>query len=485
MELKNLLCIILFVLINSLQFANAQSTSNRPSYNVGSIFTTAKSTTKKLEGPEKISFTIYGQPLETEVCVFVDPTKKYQTITGIGGAITDAAAETFDRLPTNKQNQLLEAYYHPYKGIAYSLARTHIHSCDFSSSSYTYVTNNDKSLQSFNIDRDKQFRIPLIKQAIKMAGGRLTLYVSPWSPPAWMKDNNSMLLGGKLLAAFRQSWADYYVKFIQAYVQQDIPVWGLTVQNEPMATQKWESCIFTASEERDFIKDYLGPTLAKAGLGNKKLIAWDHNRDLIYQRASNILSDTLASKYIWGIGYHWYETWTGSSMQFGNIQAVQDAYPTTNLMLTEACIEKFDFKRIYDWSLGEQYGYSMINDFNNGAVGWTDWNILLNEQGGPNHAGNFCFAPVIADTRTGELHFTNSFYYIGHFSKFIKPGAKRIATSTNRDSLIATAFENINGKLAIVVMNRGDQSINYRLFIGDKASLVKSLPHSISSVIVE
>ena len=142
-----------------------------------------------------------------------------------------------------------------------------------------------------------------------VAGGKLTLFASPWSPPAFMKDNNDVLHGGKLLPKYYQSRANFYIKFIKTYEKEGLPVWGLTVQNEPMATQTWESCKYTAEEERDFIKNYLGPTLQKHDMSNKKLIVWDHNRDLFYQRASTILENPLAEKYIWGIGFHWYETW--------------------------------------------------------------------------------------------------------------------------------------------------------------------------------
>jgi len=274
------------------------------------------------------------------------------------------------------------------------------------------------------------------------------------------------------------------VKFIKTYEALGIPVWGLSVQNEPMAKQKWESCKFTAEEERDFIKNYLGPTLQKSGLGDKKLIAWDHNRDLIYQRASTLLSDSVAAKYIWGIGFHWYETWTGSGMQFENLKRVNEAFPDKNLIFTEGCVEKFGLDRINDWSLGEKYGYSMVNDFNCGTVAWTDWNILLDEYGGPNHVGNFCFAPIHADTKTGKLMYTNSYYYIGHFSKFIQTGAKRISCSTNRDKLQSTAFLNPDGKIVVVVLNLSQEKLPFQLSIGGKAAPVTSLPHSIITVII-
>ncbi|MGN6164171.1 MAG: glycoside hydrolase family 30 protein, partial [Flavisolibacter sp.] len=296
------------------------------------VYTTADKTNFRLSTTDTLSFEAFGQPLETQPCVFVDASKKFQTIIGIGGAITDASAETFAKLPQQAQRELMTAYYDRKKGIGYSLARTNINSCDFSSDSYTYVSENDKALKTFDVKHDEAYRIPMIKKAIAAAGGKLPLFVSPWSPPAWMKDNNSMLQGGKLKEEFKQSWANYYVKFIKAYEAKGMPVWGLSVQNEPMAKQRWESCIFTAEDERDFIKKYLGPTLQRGGLGSKKLIAWDHNRDLIYQRATTILNDPAAAKYVWGIGFHWYETWTGSGMQFENVKRVHETFSAKNLI---------------------------------------------------------------------------------------------------------------------------------------------------------
>jgi len=360
-----------------------------------------------------------------------------------------------------------------------------MNSCDFSSVMYTYVNEKDSALTSFDIAPDRKFKIPLIKQAIEKTGNNLTLFISPWSPPAWMKDNNDMLQGGKLLSEYRQSWANYYVKFIQAYEKEGIPVWGLTVQNEPMAKQTWESCIYTAEEERDFIKEYLGPTLAKNKLDDKKLIAWDHNRDLLYHRASAILNDKEAAKYVWGIGMHWYEPWTGGDMQFENTKKVKETFPDKNLIFTEGCVDKFNKDSVNNWKIGEQYGYSMINDFNNGVAAWTDWNILLNEQGGPNHVSNFCHAPIIANTATGELTYESSYYYIGHFSKFIKPNAKRIASSSSRFNLLSTAFLNPDGQMVVVVMNKSEQAVDYKLIVGGKGVDVSSLPHSIVTILLD
>ena len=447
------------------------------------VYTTAEKSEHRITATDTLTFKRFGQPLETQVCVFVDPTKTFQTHLGIGGAITDAAAETFARLTKAKQQEVLDAYFDPQKGIGYTLARTNIHSCDFSSGSYTYVTEGDKELKSFSVAHDEQFRIPLIKRAIAATGGKLTLFGSPWSPPAFMKDNNDMLHGGKLKPEFYQTWANYFTRFIKAYQSKGIPVWGVSIQNEPMATQKWESCIFSAEEERDFLKNYLGPTMKREGLGDKKIIAWDHNRDLVYQRASTILTDPEAAKYVWAIGFHWYEPWSGGAPMFDNVKLVHESFPGTNLLFTEGCADSFDSQKIHDWKLGEMYGRSMINDFNCGAVGWTDWNILLDETGGPNHVGNFCFAPLHADTKTGQLIYTNSFYYVGHFSKFIRPGARRIISSPSRSALVSTAFMNTDGQVSTVVMNQGDQQVTYYLWVDGHAAEVNSPPHSIQTLV--
>ena len=447
------------------------------------VYTTADKSDYRISKTDDIPFKRMGQPLETQVCVFVDPARTFQTILGIGGALTDASAETFAKLPPGKQQEFLNAYFDAENGIGYTLARTNIHSCDFSSGSYTYVAEGDKDLKSFSVEHDRQFRIPFIKKVQTAAGGKLTTFASPWSPPAFMKSNNDMLHGGKLRREFYQSWANYYAKFIKAYGQEGVPIWGLTIQNEPMATQKWESCIYSAEDERDFLKNYLGPTMRREGLGDKKIIVWDHNRDLVYQRVSTILSDPKAAQFVWGIGYHWYEPWSGGEPMFDNIKLVHETFPERNLIFTEGCSDSFDRKKINDWKLGELYGNSMINDFNNGTVGWTDWNVLLDENGGPNHVSNFCFAPVHADTKKGELLYTNSYYYIGHFSKFARPGAKRIASSPSRSQLLSTAFINPDGKLAVVVMNKSDRKIPYYLWIDGNAAEINSLPHSIQTLV--
>lgn len=467
---------------------SAVSNAGVANYNVAGkqvlVYTTADNTGYRLSLTDTLQFTDMQQPLETQPCIFVDPSHTFQTMLGIGGALTDASAEIFARLPKNRQEEFLQAYYNADKGIGYSLARTNIASCDFSSGSYGYITDGDTALTSFSVAHDEKYRIPFIKQAIAAAGGKLTLFASPWSPPAWMKDNNNLLQGGKLKPAYYNTWAQHYVKFINAYEKAGIPVWGVSVQNEPMAKQKWESCVFTAEDELNFVKNSLGPVFEKAGMKNKKIIVWDHNRDLMYQRAATIYADKEAAKYIWGMGYHWYESWTGGGKIYDNVKRVTETFPDKHMLFTEGCFERFDITKINDWNYGEVYGRNMLTDFNNGTDGWTDWNVLLDEKGGPNHVGNFCFAPVHADVATGKLMYMSSYYYIGHFSRFIRPGAKRIISSPSRGQLISTAFINEDGKIAVVVMNDSDTKIPYSLWIKGKAAQTESLPHSIMTLVL-
>ena len=409
--------------------------------------------------------------------VYVNPQRQFQVIEGFGGAFTEASAVTWQALRQEHRDQVLRDYFHPAHGHGYSLCRVHMNSCDFALGNYAHVEKpGDVDLTSFNIDRDRQALLPFIKAAQKVVGQPLKLLVSPWSPPAWMKSNGQMNHGGKLLPQYRRAWARCFVRFIKEYEKEGVPVWGVSVQNEPAATQTWDSCIYSAEEERDFVRDYLGPELAAAGLSHVRIIVWDHNRDRMVERASVVYSDAEASRYVWGAGFHWY-----GENHFEQVQLLHDAWPDKQLLFTEGCQEGGPHHG--SWDLGERYGRSMINDLNRWTAGWIDWNLLLDASGGPNHVGNLCSAPMLVESASGDVTCQSSYYYIGHIARFVKPMARRVLCAASREALEATAFSNPDGSLATVVMNRSDAPIRFALQLGDMRTVVQLPARAIATFI--
>lgn len=392
--------------------------------------------------------------------IWVNPSVTFQEIEGFGGAFTEAASVTWLTLSEPQRDSVLRAYFDCGAGHGYTFCRLHMNSCDFALGNYAHAeVAGDVVLEHFNIARDLRALLPFIKAAQEVAAAPLKLLASPWSPPAWMKTNGQMNQGGKLLPKYRAVWAQCYVKFIQAYAMEGVPIWGVSVQNEPMATQRWDSCIYTAEEERDFVRDHLGPALEQADLGHICIVIWDHNRDEMVERASVVLSEPEAARYVWGTGFHWY-----GEDHFDHVQLVHDAWPDKKLLFTEGCQE--GGPHTGEWELGERYARSMINDMNRWTVGWIDWNLLLNEQGGPNHVGNLCSAPLLVNTATDTVMPQSSYAYIGHFSRFVRPGAKRILCAATKEALESTAFINVDGQVVVVVMHRGVTRVDFDLQIG-------------------
>lgn len=439
------------------------------------FFLTAKESNNLLKKQKPLTFKPDKEGVELQVLnVYGDVT--YQTFDGFGGAVTEASAVTWKKLSAANRRKIIDAYYHPVKGIGYTLARVHINSSDFSEGNYACVEKaGDTALKTFSIARDKEAVIPMLQAAQKTAGRTLNVLGSPWSPPAWMKTTGRMNEGGKLLPECRAAWALYYAKFVKAFRREGVNIRMLTVQNEPKAVQRWDSCIYTAEEERDFVRDFLGKTLRKEGLDDVELYVWDHNKERIVERASVVMDDKKAAQFVDGIAFHWY-----SGSHFDALSIVGKKYPRVKLLLSECCV---GFRSFGTWDQGEYYAHDMIGNLNHGMTGWIDWNVLLDERGGPNHVGNFCNAPIIGDTKNDALAFQTSFYYIGHFSKFIKPGATRIGTSAYTTALETTAFRNPDGTTAVVVMNPGDSEKTF--FLRDAGELAKvTLPaHAIATFV--
>lgn len=389
--------------------------------------------------------------------ITVDSSRRFQSLIGFGGAFTEAAALSWQALPPAQQEAALRDYFDASAGHGYGLCRVHMNSCDFALGNYAHVEQaGDVELKSFSIERDRQALLPMIRAAQGIAGQPLQILASPWSPPAWMKTNGQMNHGGELLPQYREAWAACYVRFIEAYAAEGVPIWGISVQNEPMAVQRWDSCIYTAEQERDFVRDHLGPALERAGLGHVKLLVWDHNRDQMVQRASVIYGDPAAARYVWGMGFHWY-----GDDHFEQVAQVREAWPDKHLIFTEGCQEGGPHRG--SWALGERYARSLINDLRNGCEGFIDWNLMLDETGGPNHVGNLCSAPLLVDRARGEVLRQSSYWYLGHFSRFIRPGAQRIVCASGTAKVECVAFRNAEGSVVTVLLNRSEQAQALRL----------------------
>ena len=442
-------------------------------YKEAQIWVTAQSTNQLLANQGFKAFEPLEQPDENYPTIFVDNDVTFQTIVGFGGAFTDAAAITFGKLPKDVQDQFLKECFDPVDGQGYSLCRTTIHSCDFSDEMYTYDdVPGDTKLEHFTIEHDMQYRIPMIKRAMEASHNNLRFFASPWSPPGWMKTNGEMKHGGKLLPRYDQTWADYFVKYVQAYDRQGIPMWGLTVQNEALAVQVWESCYFTANEEKNFVRDYLGPTLEKNGLSDIHLMIWDHNRGIMYQRAEAAYEDPEASKYIWGTAFHWY---VGD--HFDNVRMVHDAWPDKGLLYTEAGMRG-------SWQVAGNLAKNMILDLNNWANGWVFWNLLLDSDFGPRHAGGHYGPNIVnADLKTGELTYNPPHYVFGHFSKFIRPGAKRVPCTSSSDGFIATAFINPDGFMAVEILNLKDTEQMGQMWFEEKVIRFSAPAHGMITIL--
>lgn len=438
------------------------------------IIQTAKETDDRLT--EKGIFDLVNEK-SSGVVLSIDGTKSFQTIIGFGGAFTEAAAYTLSRIEPSKRDEIIKKYFDQQEGIGYSMGRVHINSCDFSLGNYTYVQENDKELKTFDISHEEKWTIPLLRLAVEARKGDIPLLASPWSPPAWMKTNNQMNNGGKILPEFKEAWANYYVKYIRAMEEKGFKIWAITVQNEPAAVQTWDSCEYSAEEEGAFLRDYLGPILSKEGLGDIKIYIVDHNRDILADRAKRTLADPETAKYVYGVGNHWYV-----SEDFSALSEVHEMFPDKHILFTEGCQE--GGVHLNSWLTGERYARNMIGDFNNWQEGWLDWNLVLDETGGPNHAGNLCHAPVVVDTKTQEIHYNSSYYYIGQLSKFIKPGAVRIEVASDSETpLQYVAFKNADGSTVLIVLNETgiEQKFNAK---NKEEYLGYSLPaHSIATLI--
>jgi glucosylceramidase len=429
-------------------------------------------------------------PGEKPVVITLDPTQQFQTITGFGGSFTEASAYLLQKLSPANREKILKAYFHE-DGAAYSLTRTHINSCDFSLSHYAYaMVPGDKHLEHFSIEEDRKDLIPMIREAQQYSKNGFKIIASPWTAPPWMKDNQDWR-GGKLLPEYRETWALYFSKYIQAYQKEGIPIWGVTFENEPLGNDKnWESMHFTPEEMRDFVRDYLGPRFEKDGFSKIPILGYDQNRgDELKKWAKIMFEDKAVAKYFGGTAVHWY----ASTYDFfpASLQYTHQLAPDKHLINTEACVDgqvpawKDDSwywsKEAKDWGWTWapedqkylhpkyapvfRYAGDIIGCLNNYVDGWIDWNMVLDKQGGPNWFKNWCTAPVIVDPEKDEVYFTPLYYTMAHFSKFIRPGAVRIGFDCPDKDLMITAARNPDRSIIGIVFNPSDTIKAFRVVV--------------------
>jgi len=438
------------------------------------------------------------QAPDSGAVLMLHPKMAFQTITGIGGSFTEASAYLLNQLSEGNRRKVLAAYFGD-EGARYSLTRTHINSCDFSLGNYSYASvPGDQELAHFSIDEDRPDLIPMIKQAQELSSEGFKIIASPWTAPPWMKDNGDWR-GGKLRPEYRDTWALFFSKYLDAYRAEGIEIWGITVENEPLGNaENWESMHFSAEEMTAFVRDHLGPRLEADGQ-QVKLLGYDQNRDELQHWVDVMYGDPAAARYFDGTAIHWYAStfeWFPDVLQYAHAKA-----PGKYLIESEGCVDaqvpKWQDDAWYwskeatdwgwDWAPPEtkhlhpkyvpvyRYARDIIGCLNHWVDGWVDWNMVLDRQGGPNWFENWCVAPVIVDPEADEVYFTPLYYTMAHFSKYIRPGGQRIGLTLDDDELLATAVKNPDGSVVVVILNQQTEAKPLRIDLnGQSVSVLLS-----------
>ena len=414
-------------------------------------------------------------PVDCTRQVSVYPELRFQRFQGFGGAFTEAAAVSWKGLPLERRQAFLDAYFGP-DGLGYTLGRVHMGSCDFALGNYACQTGPED--EGFDTGRDDENLIPMILAAQKTAGAPIGLMLSPWSPPAFMKSNGEMNHGGSLKAEYRARWAGCMAKYAAHYREAGCDVRLMSVQNEPAAVQTWDSCIYSAREEGEFAAGFLAPALEKAGCGDVKILAWDHNKELLLDRAAGTLAVPGAEEAVGGFALHWY---TGD--HFDAVRLAKGRWPDKELWFSEGCVEYSRFDGMTPLEKAEMYAHDIIGNLNAGISGSIDWNLLLDARGGPNHVGNFCEAPVMLNDDGSDFILQTEYYYIGQFSRFIRPGAVRLGASGWSTDAETAAFENPDGSRVVAMLNRTGTALPVSVTLDGQEGFGLVLePHSIATL---
>lgn len=388
-----------------------------------------------------------------------------QKILGFGGAFTESAAFAYSCLDEDGKKKAMELLFGK-TGLRYNFCRLCIGSSDFSLDMYDYIEESDETLGSFSVDRDRKYVIPMVRDAIKTArdaGEEIVFIASPWSPPAFMKDNKSRVQG-HLLPKYRELYAEYIARFVEEYKKEGIKIFAVTPQNEPLAGSLWDSCLESAEEETELIKALSGAFMAH-GL-DTKILGWDHNKGRLYHRMEKVYKKV--GNLVAGAAFHWY-----SGQHFEELALLRELYPDKLLVASEFCNGLG--RTVFD-----SYGSELIGNFTHGVQAECEWNLMLDKDGGPYHDREFgCSAPLMSEGNGITLR--RSYYETYIFSHFIKRGARALATSSYRSDLTAAAFRNPDEKIVVIVRNPSAESISYNLSVFNRLYKVTVPPESMTA----
>ena len=462
------------------------------------------------------------QHLESGV-LNIYPQVEYQTIEGFGGAITETVGYLLSKMDEKTRRAFLEEHYGA-DGQHYKFVRMHIDSCDYSLEEYAAVADPiaDPNFETFTIDRDRMYMLPVLKEAMEISKEPLSVLLSPWSPPKQWKtpparpkndasvyggfmgmapvdyDNPSRCNGGSLKPEYYTAWAKYLCKYIQAYLEEGVPVTMLSIQNESIAATNWDSCVWTAAEQKEFLKNHLYPAFKENGLAEKVgIFIWDHNKERTLEFSQEILDDETLDM-VEGIAFHWY-----SGDHFEAVEMTSQLFPGKTLMSSECCAlhppgksplaaipmlaaligGSSSVERV-EYNDAVAYAHDIIGNLNAGMNRWIDWNLCVDKDGGPRHVPMGFGAPICAND-DGTYRKLITFDYIGHFSRYILPGAKRIGFSRCNDTLEVTAAKNPDGQIVVVLLNKGNEDASYAIRINGQIIRIEIAANTLNTVVIE
>ncbi|GEK27736.1 glycoside hydrolase family 30 protein [Furfurilactobacillus siliginis] len=475
------------------------------------MYTTAKNGLH--DRPSQVQLSTRQQALmKQDHYVQVIDTEKQQTFSGVGGALTDSAAHVLKTATPAHRNQILDAYFGK-NGAHYTNVRLTIGSSDFSTHSYDYDTmpsgKTDPTLKHFSMAADKVNVAPILKQ-IRMRDAQLTFYAAPWAPPAWMKEShnrlgNSFITNNALKRSAYKSYADYLVKYLKTQQENGISIRYLSLQNELQASSPWESLTWTPDAAADFITNYLGPALTQSHL-KTQLLVWDYVRSNLTQPVMMgfntwtqfFYAHPDVTKYVHGIGIHWYAANLDPQMIIGNIKqqpAWDDNFtnldrfhtlePHQHILATEATQERGVW--LNSWRPASHYAYDIIHDFNHHVESYLDWNLVLDEHGGPTHAGinNPCSAPINvlhAGQQNERVVINPAYYVLKRVSREAQPGTVSVKTHSHRVNVDATAIMQRNKAVTVLLNNPDNRPATLKVVNGHTVAQVTLLPHSFNSI---